>query len=321
MPATTPAPPLRLARRARALANAAGVPAADVRDDPADAARRMAGRVKRADRAGDARGAPRPPRRRGGGRRVGAGSAPGLRAARGAVRQRPPRPRGVARSAERRATQFLRRTARAADLAVPDEESRAARLHALGLERAIDREGARRTRGLRPPHEPRPPPGAPVPVGPRPPHRLGRGAACHGGARGAADREREPRVRLGFRGRRRGPRHEGSAAPPGEAPLGRDVRRVPAVGRQGGDAAGRCPEGPARRRGVFPAAGPPRGRAPPDARAPGGAGGARRVAAPRGLPHLRGPHPACPQVGKAGPAALPARTAIRSSSTRRTSRA
>ncbi len=42
----------RLARRARALAVAAGVPGSDVADDPEGAARRVAGRVKRADRAG-----------------------------------------------------------------------------------------------------------------------------------------------------------------------------------------------------------------------------------------------------------------------------
>ncbi len=42
----------RLARRARALAVAAGVPGSDVAGDPEGAARRVAGRVKRADRSG-----------------------------------------------------------------------------------------------------------------------------------------------------------------------------------------------------------------------------------------------------------------------------
>jgi DNA polymerase III delta subunit len=44
---------VRLSRKARALATAAGIAASDVAGDPEDAARRIAGRVKRANRAAE----------------------------------------------------------------------------------------------------------------------------------------------------------------------------------------------------------------------------------------------------------------------------
>jgi DNA polymerase III delta subunit len=129
---------LRLARRARALANAAGVPAVDVKDDPADAARRVAGRVKRADRAGALAALLGLP----GAEDEGAESALDRLldfARRATSSDNVLLVHAVSPDPQNPGVQFLRRTARAADLAVANEESRAARLHAIGLERAIDR--------------------------------------------------------------------------------------------------------------------------------------------------------------------------------------
>lgn len=125
----------RLARKAHALAGAAGVA---VGDAPEDAARRIAGRVKRADRAGAlaALFACAPASEEGAetalerlldfAQRAGASDNVLLVHA-------------VSPEAQHRATQGLKRAARVADLSVPDEAARRARLAALGLERAIDR--------------------------------------------------------------------------------------------------------------------------------------------------------------------------------------
>ncbi len=125
----------RLARKAHALAQAAGV---TVGDDPEDAARRIAGRVKRADRAGA----------------LAALLARALASEEGTetaldrlldFAQRAGASdnvlfvHAVSPDAQHRATQGLKRAARAADLSVPDEAARCERLAALGLERAIDR--------------------------------------------------------------------------------------------------------------------------------------------------------------------------------------
>jgi DNA polymerase III delta subunit len=125
----------RLARKASALAAAAGV---TVGDDPEEAARRIAGRVKRADRAGALAAllasVPR--------------SEEGAQTALDALLDFAQRAgasdnvllvHAVLPDAQHRATQSLRRAARAADLSVPDEAARRERLAALGLERAIER--------------------------------------------------------------------------------------------------------------------------------------------------------------------------------------
>jgi len=126
----------RLAKRAHALAVAAGIA---VGDDPRDAARRIAGRVKRADRAGALASllALLPASEEGAetaldrlldfAERAGASDNVLLVHA-------------VTPDAQHRATQGLRRAAHAADLSVPDESARRERLAALGLERAIDRQ-------------------------------------------------------------------------------------------------------------------------------------------------------------------------------------
>ena len=126
----------RLARKAHALAAAAGVA---VGDDPEDAARRIAGRVKRADRAGELASllAPLPAPEEGAETAldrlldfaVRAGASDNVLLV-----------HAVTPDAQHRATQGLRRAARVADLSVPDEPARRARLAALGLERAIDRQ-------------------------------------------------------------------------------------------------------------------------------------------------------------------------------------
>jgi DNA polymerase III delta subunit len=128
----------RLARKARALANAAGIPASDVADDPADAARRIAGRVKRADRApalADLLALP-------GAEDEGAESA--LEKLLDFARRAAPSDNvllvhAVAPDPQHAGLQLLRKAARAADLSCATEEVRRDRLHALGLERAIDR--------------------------------------------------------------------------------------------------------------------------------------------------------------------------------------
>jgi DNA polymerase III delta subunit len=125
----------RLARKARSLAASAGV---DLADDLDDAARRLCGRVKRADRAPElARLLALPVEENeavesGVDRllhfveRAGRGDNVLLVHALGPER-------------EHRATQSLRRSGVAADLSVGDEGARRDRLAALGLERAIDR--------------------------------------------------------------------------------------------------------------------------------------------------------------------------------------
>ncbi|HEX5854049.1 MAG TPA: hypothetical protein VFZ57_00395, partial [Thermoanaerobaculia bacterium] len=125
----------RLARKAHALAGAAGVA---VGDAPGDAARRIAGRVKRADRAGELAAllASVP------------ASEDGTETALDALLDFAQRAgasdnvllvHAVSPDARHRATQSLRRAARAADLSVPDEAARRERLATLGLERAIER--------------------------------------------------------------------------------------------------------------------------------------------------------------------------------------
>ncbi len=129
---------VRLARKARALATAAGIAASDVTSDPDDAARRIAGRVKRADRAGALAtllGLP------------GAedeGAEPALDRLLDFARRATPSDNvllvhAVSPDPQHAAIQFLRKAGRAADLAAAGDEARAERLHGLGLERAIDR--------------------------------------------------------------------------------------------------------------------------------------------------------------------------------------
>ncbi|MDL2716616.1 MAG: hypothetical protein PT977_02585 [Acidobacteriota bacterium] len=126
----------RLARKAHTFAGAAGVA---VGDDPEDAARRIAGRVKRADRAPELAAllALLPAFEEG------AESALDRLldfAARAGASDNVLLVHAVTPDAQHRATQGLRRAARAADLSVPDESARRERLAALGLERAIDRQ-------------------------------------------------------------------------------------------------------------------------------------------------------------------------------------
>jgi DNA polymerase III delta subunit len=125
----------RLGRKAHALAGAAGVA---VGDAPEDAARRIAGRVKRADRAGAlAALLARAPA-------SGEGAETALETLLDFARRAGPCDNvllvhAVSPDAQHRATQGLKRASRAADLSVPDEAARRERLTALGLERAIDR--------------------------------------------------------------------------------------------------------------------------------------------------------------------------------------
>ncbi len=129
---------VRLSRKARALATAAGIAASDVAGDPDDAARRIAGRVRRADRAGALAtllGLP-------GAEDEGAESA--LDRLLDFARRATPSDNvllvhAVSPDPQHAAIQFLRKAGRAADLAVADEGTRSQRLHSIGLERAIDR--------------------------------------------------------------------------------------------------------------------------------------------------------------------------------------
>ena len=125
----------RLWRRASALAAAAGVTVGDDRDD---AARRIAGRVKRADRAAALAvllaSLPAP--------EEGAETALDALldyAQRAEASDNVLLVHAVSPDGKNRATQGLRRASRAADLSVPDEGARRDRLAALGLERAIER--------------------------------------------------------------------------------------------------------------------------------------------------------------------------------------
>jgi DNA polymerase III delta subunit len=125
----------RLARKAHALAGAAGVA---VGDAPEDAARRIAGRVKRADRAGAlAQLLGRAPASE-------EGAETALErlldfAQRATASDNVLLVHAVSPDAQHRATRGLKRAARAADLSVPDEAARRERLAALGLELSIDR--------------------------------------------------------------------------------------------------------------------------------------------------------------------------------------
>lgn len=127
----------RLARRARALAAAAGVPGTDVAEDPEGAARRVAGRVKRADRAGALAALLGLP-----GEDEGAESALDRLldfARRAAPSDNVLLVHAVSPDPQHAGAQLLRKTGRAADLGASDEGARRERLHSLGLERAIDR--------------------------------------------------------------------------------------------------------------------------------------------------------------------------------------
>ncbi len=124
----------RLGRRAGALAAAAGVP---IGDDPEEAARRIAGRVKRADRAGSLAAL-----------LASVPESEGVETALETLLDFAQRARpsdnvllvqALSPDAQHRGTQSLKRSARSADLSVPDEASRRDRLSALGLERAIER--------------------------------------------------------------------------------------------------------------------------------------------------------------------------------------
>jgi DNA polymerase III delta subunit len=129
---------VRLSRKARALATAAGIPAADVAADPDDAARRIAGRVKRANRAGELAALLGLP----GAEDEGAESA--LDRLLDFARRVTPSDNvllvhAVLPDPEHAAIEILRRAGRAADLGAADDKARAERLHSLGLEHAIDR--------------------------------------------------------------------------------------------------------------------------------------------------------------------------------------
>ena len=135
-----------------------------------------------------------------------------------------------------------------------------------------------------------------------------------------AGRGREPRVRLGLRGGRRGARHARGPAPSRQAPLGRDVRGLPAVGRQG--------RGALRPRRRARAARPRSSRSSASSRATCGGcspcvrpsrSGARRCAA---RTTARSRTASCPRSRRRGRACRRCRSrGTRSSSTRRTSRA
>ncbi len=128
----------RLARKARALATSAGIPAADLAEDPEDAARRIAGRVKRADRARELATLLSLP----GAEDEGAESALDRLldfARRAAPSDNVLLVHAVAPDPQHAGAQQLRKTARAADLSSASEDARRERLHAIGLERAIDR--------------------------------------------------------------------------------------------------------------------------------------------------------------------------------------
>jgi DNA polymerase III delta subunit len=125
----------RLARKASALAAAAGV---TVGDDPEGAARRIAGRVKRADRAGVLAALLASVPASEGGAETALDALLDY-AQRAGASDNVLLVHAVSPDAQHRATQSLRRAARAADLSVPDEAARCERLATLGLERAIER--------------------------------------------------------------------------------------------------------------------------------------------------------------------------------------
>lgn len=125
----------RLVRRAAGLAAAAGI---DVSPDPEEAARRLAGRVKRSERAGDLA--------RILALAVEAGESGAVSAAplvdyalRSGAGDNALLVHAVSPDAEHGATAALRRGGRTADFSAGDQEGRAERLVALGVERAIER--------------------------------------------------------------------------------------------------------------------------------------------------------------------------------------
>lgn len=125
----------RVVRRAVGLAVAAGI---DVSPDPEEAARRLAGRVKRAERAGDLA--------RVLALAVEAGESGAVSAAplvdyalRSGTGDNALLVHAVSPDAEHGATAALRRGGRTADFSAADEKGRAERLVALGVERAIER--------------------------------------------------------------------------------------------------------------------------------------------------------------------------------------
>jgi hypothetical protein len=123
-----------VARRALGLAEAAGI---EVSADPEDAARRLAGRVKRAERAGDL--APLLALALEAGESGGVSAAPLVDyASRSGAGDNALLVYAVSPDAEHGATAVLRRAGRKADLSVGDEKERAERLVALGVERAIE---------------------------------------------------------------------------------------------------------------------------------------------------------------------------------------
>ena len=124
----------RVARRLLGLAASAGIDAAD----PEEAARRLAGRVKRTDLAGEI--APLLAIALEAGERGEVSAAPLVDyASRSAAGENLLLVHAVSPDPESRATTVLRRAGRWADLSVSDEKERTERLSALGLERAIER--------------------------------------------------------------------------------------------------------------------------------------------------------------------------------------
>jgi DNA polymerase III delta subunit len=129
---------VRLSRKARALAAAAGIAASDVAGDPEDVARRVAGRVRRGGRVGELAALLGLP----GAEDEGAESA--LDRLLDFARRATPSDNvllvhAVSPDPEHAALPVLRKAGRAADLGASSGDARAERLHSLGLERAIDR--------------------------------------------------------------------------------------------------------------------------------------------------------------------------------------
>jgi len=135
-----PAPPapaalLRVARRAHALAAAAGV---ETSESPAEAARKLAGRVRRSDRAKELEELLSLP--------SGAGESAETAAERlvDFVERASPGDNAllafaVSPDPDHRATSLLQRAGPSADLAAAGEDAKRAQLVALGVERALDR--------------------------------------------------------------------------------------------------------------------------------------------------------------------------------------
>jgi DNA polymerase III delta subunit len=125
----------RTARKARALAAAAGIEAST---DPEDAARRLAGRVKRADRAGDLARLLAFAAEGGEGGEVSA--APLLDfAGRAVAGDNALLVHAFTPDADHKATAILRRAGPSADLGAGSDDARVERLVGLGVERAVER--------------------------------------------------------------------------------------------------------------------------------------------------------------------------------------